>query len=105
MADLIDRKATYYILTEYYHHKTQMQHAALIDALGKVPTVSTEERWIPCSERLPDKYDSYIVTVKREDGTKSVTTRFYTTLHGFERFDNETVIAWMQYPEEYSREE
>ena len=54
MADLIDRKATYYILTEYYHHKTQMQHAALIDALGKVPTVSTEERWIPCSERLPE---------------------------------------------------
>ena len=38
MADLIDRKYAYDVLTEYYHHKTDAQHKALREALGKVPS-------------------------------------------------------------------
>ena len=43
MADYIDRQAAYEALTDYYHHRTEIQHAALHDALNKVPTA--RGRW------------------------------------------------------------
>ena len=43
MSDLIDRQVAYDVLTAYYHHKTGIQHAALHDALNKVPTARA--RW------------------------------------------------------------
>lgn len=36
---LIDTDAAYAVLTDYYHHTTDTQHAALREALGRVPTV------------------------------------------------------------------
>ena len=39
MADLIDREKTYEVLTEYYHHRMEIQHKGLREALAKVPTV------------------------------------------------------------------
>ena len=43
MADYIDRQAAYEALTDYYHHRTEIQHTALHDALNKVPTA--QGRW------------------------------------------------------------
>ena len=42
MADLIDRPMAYNVLTDYYHHNTDVQHIALTDALSKVPSVEAE---------------------------------------------------------------
>lgn len=36
---LIDADKAYTILTDYYHHKTDIQHQALIEALNRVPTI------------------------------------------------------------------
>ena len=36
---LIDADVVYKVLTDYYHHKTDIQHDALKAALSKVPTV------------------------------------------------------------------
>jgi len=36
---LIDTDAAYAVLTDYYHHSTETQHAALKEALGRVETV------------------------------------------------------------------
>ena len=36
---LIDIDAAYAVLTDYYHHTTDIQHAALKEALGRVETV------------------------------------------------------------------
>lgn len=41
--DLISRRAAYEVLTAYYHHKTDIQHAALHEALNRVPTAHA--RW------------------------------------------------------------
>lgn len=38
MSDTISRKAAYEVLTEYYHHKTELQHKALREALDRVPS-------------------------------------------------------------------
>lgn len=42
MAELIDREATYEVLTSFYHHKTDIQHNALREALNKVPSAEAE---------------------------------------------------------------
>ena len=36
--DLIDRETAYKVLTEYYHHRLEIQHKGLREALAKVPT-------------------------------------------------------------------
>lgn len=36
---LIDTDAAYAVLTDYYHHTTDTQRQALMDALSRVPTV------------------------------------------------------------------
>ena len=42
MPRLIDADVAYKILTDYYHHRTETQHDALIEALSKVPTVDAK---------------------------------------------------------------
>lgn len=50
MDRLIDEQTAYDILTDYYHHTTDTQHAALKEALGRVETVDAvpvkHGRWI-----------------------------------------------------------
>lgn len=38
MKDYIEREAAYEMLSEYYHHSTEIQHEALHEALSCVPT-------------------------------------------------------------------
>lgn len=39
MGRLIDEQTAYAVLTDYYHHTTETQHAALREALKRVETV------------------------------------------------------------------
>ena len=41
MGRMINTDAAYAVLTAYYHHSTDTQHAALKEALEMVPTVDT----------------------------------------------------------------
>ena len=40
---LIDADEAYKVLTDYYHHKTEIQHKALKEAIERVPTVDAVE--------------------------------------------------------------
>lgn len=40
--DLISREKAYKVLSEYYHHKTEMQHKALREALDMVPSADID---------------------------------------------------------------
>lgn len=42
MAEYIDRLDTYFVLTEYYNHRTATQHMTLQEALEKVPIADVE---------------------------------------------------------------
>lgn len=50
MGKWIDTDAAYTVLTDYYHHTTDTQHAALSEALGRVESVDAvpvvHGRWI-----------------------------------------------------------
>lgn len=81
------------------------------------PSAQPEQRWVPCSERLPDKYGKYLVTFIPSGGTlwTYVTIAHYSDLMGIAKpcfhvgnpgkndFQNITkqVSAWMPLPEPY----
>lgn len=72
-----------------------------------------EQKWIPVSERLPDKNGSYLVQVKESDGTAVLSfiaidhgNEDGTWLHDFQRKKNyRKTIAWMPLPEPYRESE
>ena len=39
---LIDAEEAYKVLTDYYHHKTEIQHKALKEAIERVPTADID---------------------------------------------------------------
>lgn len=41
---LIDADKTHEVLSEYYHHRTGLQHEALKEALNRVPTIIEGEK-------------------------------------------------------------
>ena len=47
MSNLISKEKAYEVLSEYYHHKTEIQHKALREALDRVPTEERKKgKWI-----------------------------------------------------------
>jgi len=85
-------------------HNSQMERSSMYYNGG----------WIPCSERLPEKDDQYICTVKfkHENGYPDEETHAveYIKAYGgwdMDRFFNECnprLIAWMPLPEPYKAE-
>ena len=78
------------------------------------PTAQPEQRWIPCSERLPENDNEVLITVwDAEDDYVEVYKGFYQGhewwtqwCHGCSKIKGEPcgeniVIAWMPLPEPY----
>ena len=79
---------------------------SLMDFCGCIddaPTIEPEQRWIPCSERLPDMWDErYLVSLAW--GGIGVMEYKSTGFHNYGSFTPvpiESVIAWMPLPEPY----
>ncbi len=84
------------------------------EAISDAPSVQTEPRWIPCSERLPEhpeNDDYYLVTIQCEhhDGWDDYVTGFAEwTKHGWDELScyigQIKVVAWMPLPEPYKED-
>ena len=135
MEDLISRQAAYKVLTDYYHHRTEIQHIALREALERVPSVDPEpsqvardiatiienendmrvigQRWIPVSERLPDeKKDVFITTEyagkRYVDVGCLIGDEWCLNADEYATFDYRRYrkhLAWMPLPEPWKGEE
>ena len=72
------------------------------DRLKALPSAQPEQRWIPCSERLPE--DRVNVLVCRTNGDEFIAhhieTGFVTILEPF-LLEDDTVAAWMPLPKPY----
>ena len=105
MNDLISRKA----LCDYALN--QKDKSVTPNDIMRFPSAQPEQRWIPCSERLPDhpeNDDYYLVTIQCEhyDGWDDYVTGFAEwTKHGWEELScyigQIKVVAWMPLPESY----
>ena len=127
--DTISRQAAIDALAKFVPYaicdeSTESYTNGLTDAYNlicQLPSAQSEHRWIPCSERLPEKGGQYLVT----RGHKSCGNLWnrvyivnYSDLMGlkkekiwwsgnvgksdFEKYDD--VIAWMPLPEPYNAE-
>lgn len=71
---------------------------------------NSEPRWIPVTERLPEDYGTYLVTVKDElrGGLGTMVCKYIPTniVFRWSKQDiNGGVIAWMPLPESYNESE
>ena len=127
MSDLISRQAAIDVLNDVSKHYTDKGREwhphvnFMVDAIKELPSVKPEQRWIPCSERLPEKSGRYLVT-RGSNVCGSLWNRVYilnySDLMGlckekvwwsgnvgksdFEKYDD--VIAWQPLPEPYREE-
>ena len=119
MSDLIDRQAAIYIASGYCHP------ANVAEELAKLPSVDIDlsgfcdklwrlayergkaerakEKWIPCSERMPDRTGRYLVT-NRKWGEWETTWNIYYADKEAWLWDTE-IVAWMPMPEPYKEGE
>lgn len=71
---------------------------AAIEALEK----QEQDRWIPVTERLPEKEGCYLVTIKYDHERRYSKTAWYSGDGWITRQD---IIAWRPLPEPYTEEE
>lgn len=97
--DLISRQAAIDLWEKY--HPTIAVDAMQYDAeLRQLPSAEAEQRWIPCSERLPEENTPVLLGVRFKDDFKYfVTARMdYNYWTGLGR-DIRGELAWMPLPE------
>lgn len=116
MNDLISRQAA---IDAVCTHGTELERRGItvlavanhkqvtVDLLEQLPSAQPEQRWIPCSERLPDLWDErYLVSLAW--GGVGVMEYKSTGFHNYGSFSPvpiETVTAWMPLPEPYKEDE
>lgn len=68
-----------------------------------LPSVNPQEpKWIPVSERLPEKEGLYLVSVKNDHQRRYSKTCYFSKKNWFARQD---IIAWMPLPKPYEPQE
>lgn len=68
-----------------------------VTAIKNLPSIQPEQRWIPVTERLPEKSGYYLATV--DIGWKKVDVIYFNNGSGFLMAN--TVKAWKPTPEPY----
>ena len=82
----------------------------------EIPFAYVANKWIPCSEKLQDRNDSYLVTICNYDETASINYRSVDHGNSDGSFlhcgtkkprtkRGEYIVAWMPLPEPYRPEE
>jgi len=108
MDDLISRQAAIEAIEKYdfsfpeYMERfvTELRDAMkedLKDDIANLPSAQPEQRWIPCSERLPDKNGKYLVVGRQ----KAINILKFD---GGRWYGKWGVVAWMPLPEPYREE-
>lgn len=69
---------------------------AIRNYIGK--ELARADKWIPCSERLPEEYGHYLVTATHEGELIVISDDYYS--YGWDDF-GDSVIAWKELPKPY----
>lgn len=104
--DLIDRQAAMNRIDEALARVFKEPCGELI--LRKVPSAQPEQRWIPCSERLPEHGGRYLISVLDGINRRTTVAPYLPrckawTMTG--RMAYWKVIAWMPLPEPYREDD
>lgn len=66
-SDCISRKAAIDAVFELNAYHRVSWKDAVIDTIDALPPAQPEPHWIPCSERLPDQYGNYLISIDGEE--------------------------------------
>lgn len=106
--DAVSRKEVIDTITHWFSDmlETGKEEYSIDDVLNSLPSVTPTQRWIPCSERLPNihnRREKYYVTLKCGD----VDIAMFTECNGehWWNFNFDDVIAWMPLPPIYKENE
>lgn len=116
MDDLISRQAAINVAFDVFPDDEYFREQ-FVKGIEALSPAQPEQRWVPCSERLPNKFGEMLVTFVPAAGTlwTRVIIAHYTDLMGIAKpcfwignvgkndFANITsqVVAWMPLPEPY----
>lgn len=101
MDDLINRQAAIDAIGELCSC-TLEEEARWREIIGSIPSAQQEQRWIPVSERLPEKNGRYLVTNTRWGAYELDWDIFYKEQNDW--LFGKDVTAWMPLPEPYKEE-
>lgn len=73
----------------------------LIEEVNNAPTVEPIE-WIPCSERLPEKYGEYLITTTYLNEPYVTTDEYFS--YGWDDWGRD-VVAWAERPKPWYAED
>ena len=108
MSDTISRQAAIDEIKALYEWHEIVTEDRAIDHFKRLPSAQPEQRWIPCSERLPEESGKYLITAN--DGIHKRTT-FAKYQHRHKTWEMTgrmafwKVLAWMPLPFPYKEED
>ena len=89
----------------YWHGYSEGVEAVDVSDLESLPEVDSVMQWVPCSVRMPDESDSYLVSGKWSSGKEVVGDCYFNVEDGyFQTAWNFDVLAWMPLPATYKGE-
>lgn len=109
-SDLIYRQAAIDAADAVWSVTGDKNVAKVWDQIKDLPSAQPEPQWIPCSERLPEQYGNYLISIHGEDepdiGTINPNDKRGWSLcdaNGFHWASDKKLIvtAWMPLPEPY----
>ena len=124
MDDLISRQAAIDAINKAFERVFAWDGTSPLGdkVLENVPTAQPEQRWIPCSERLPEEYGEFLVTMTEKAKAKDLGFDIDETYIRKMRYNSngwqlprhipswineavkDEVLAWMPLPELYQEE-
>jgi hypothetical protein len=105
--DCISRQMAIDVVRKWFD-KIQLNDDICLDGIRSLPSVTPKARWIPCSERLPER-DENVLTYHRNESFDyqyvSWIDDYSGKWAGFIGNLSDEVLAWMPLPEEYKEED
>ena len=86
----------------YYVSKMLLKE--MISKAPKIKMKSIEDAWVDCYNRLPEKNDYYLITVRTGSYKQNVTVFEAYYRNGkweYNQANQDDVVAWMKYPDPY----
>ena len=119
MSDLIDRQAAIDAVNSYFGFSVEEEYGSAVqEVINGLPSVQSEPKWIPVTERLPEYETDVLVTVegwykgKLIDRATDLATYWqhgsyidnFETLNDWIEYGEWKVTAWMPLPKPYREE-
>lgn len=109
MDDLISRQAAIEALRRAEALTRAFGYHNVIEAIREVPSAQPEQRWIPVSERLPEKGERVLATVNFDDPFVCEIDYWEDAKKAEWDMEQmnfvESITAWMPLPDPYKEEE